>query len=122
MSEKCDGESECTLFGNLNGLLGDPCVKNHKYLEYDYECDFTSENQRSSFCEVNLENRTDSIVTVKVLMSLLKMQVYLLVPGYLNKEKSTQHLLFKIVIWITSTITQILLAFSNDFFSLNFSP
>lgn len=61
LSEKCDGESECTLFGNLNGLLGDPCVKNHKYLEYDYECDFTSENQRSSFCEVNLENRTDSI-------------------------------------------------------------
>ena len=57
MSEKCNNESECTIYGNLNGVLGDPCRRNHKYLSYEYECDYSRPNLVTSFCEMDLEDR-----------------------------------------------------------------
>ena len=57
LSEKCNGESECTIYGNLNGILGDPCTKNHKYLKYEYECDYSTPNLEVSFCETEVQNR-----------------------------------------------------------------
>merc|ERR1712019_308019 len=60
MSEKCNNESECTIYGNLNGVLGDPCRRNHKYLSYEYECDYSRPNLVTSFCEMDLEDRTTS--------------------------------------------------------------
>ena len=57
MSEKCNDESECTIYGNLNGVLGDPCRRNHKYLSYEYECDYSQPNLVTSFCEMDLEDR-----------------------------------------------------------------
>ena len=60
LGAKCDGESECTIHGNMNGVLGDPCFKNHKYLSYEYECDYSSSEHVASFCEVQMENRTMS--------------------------------------------------------------
>lgn len=60
LSEKCNGESECTIYGNLNGILGDPCKKNHKYLKYEYECDYSQPNLEVSFCETEVANRTTS--------------------------------------------------------------
>lgn len=60
IAAKCDGEAECMLYGNLNGLLGDPCKKKAKYLTVDYECDYSTNDSTISFCEANIEGRTDS--------------------------------------------------------------
>lgn len=60
IAAKCDGEAECMLYGNLNGLLGDPCKKKAKYLTVDYECDYSTNDSTMSFCEANIEGRADS--------------------------------------------------------------
>jgi len=57
---KCNGESECTIYGGMNGLIGDPCFRNHKYLSYDYECDYSSPQKVASFCEMEMADRTNS--------------------------------------------------------------
>jgi hypothetical protein len=61
VASKCNDESECTLFGGMNGVLGDPCRKRHKYLNVQYECDYTTPVKTASFCEARLDNRSDSI-------------------------------------------------------------
>ena len=60
VSAKCNGEAECMLYGNLNGILGDPCKKKAKYLTVDYECDYSTNDSTMSICEANIEGRTDS--------------------------------------------------------------
>jgi len=62
VNTKCNGESECTLFGNMNGILDDPCRKRHKFLNVQYECDYESPVVTASFCEAQLDNRTNNIV------------------------------------------------------------
>ena len=46
----------------MNGVLGDPCSKRHKFLNVEYECDYTTPVVKASFCEAQLENRTNNIV------------------------------------------------------------
>ena len=45
----------------MNGVLGDPCRKRHKFLNVNYECDYSTPVKTASFCEAQLDNRTDSI-------------------------------------------------------------
>lgn len=61
VNEKCQDRSECTLFGNMNGISGDPCPKRHKFLNVQYGCDYSQPSVKTSFCEAELDNRTDSI-------------------------------------------------------------
>jgi len=45
----------------MNGVLGDPCRKRHKFLNVQYDCDYSTPVKTASFCEAQLDNRTDSI-------------------------------------------------------------
>ena len=45
----------------MNGILGDPCAKRHKFLNVQYGCDYSQPSVKTSFCEAELDNRTDSI-------------------------------------------------------------
>ena len=45
----------------MNGIFGDPCPKRHKFLNVNYECDYSQSSLMTSFCEAELANRTDSI-------------------------------------------------------------
>ena len=46
----------------MNGVLGDPCSKRHKFLNVQYECDYETPVVKASFCEAQLDNRTNNIV------------------------------------------------------------
>jgi len=38
VNTKCNGESECTLSGNMNAILADPCRFRQKFLNVQYDC------------------------------------------------------------------------------------
>ena len=45
----------------MNGILDDPCRKQHKFLNVQYECDYESPLMTAKFCEAQLDSRTNKI-------------------------------------------------------------